>query len=126
MAVGALDLAGAYRIKQLAIFENGEYVITIAAKDDGGYEQAAKPIIPAPLLDNSLRNQTIGTRFTIADGVYSAGIRNRMPKPVIRETIQLLSRLADLRLPLQAEQTLRVRRAGISGQGQGRRQGRLR
>jgi murein DD-endopeptidase MepM/ murein hydrolase activator NlpD len=108
VAVGALDLAGEYRIKQLAIFENGEYVITIAAKDDGGYEQAAEPIIPAPLLDDSLRNQTVGTRFTIADGVYSAGIRNGMPDPVIRETIQLISRLADLRLPLQVDQTLRV------------------
>ncbi|HEY1886453.1 MAG TPA: M23 family metallopeptidase, partial [Roseiarcus sp.] len=108
VAVGALDLAGEYRIKQLAIFENGEYVITIAAKDDGGYEQAAEPIVPAPLLDDSLRNQTVGTRFTIADGVYSAGIRNGMPESVIRETIQLISRLADLRLALQADQTLRV------------------
>ena len=36
VAVGALDLAGEYRVKQIAIFENGEYVITIAAKDDGG------------------------------------------------------------------------------------------
>ncbi len=108
VAIGALDLAGEYRIKQLAIFENGEYVITIAAKDDGGYEQAAEPIIPAPLLDDSLRNQTVATRLTIADGVYSAGIRNGMPDPVIRETIQLISRLADLRLPLQADQTLRV------------------
>ena len=108
VAVGALDLAGAYRIKQIAIFENGEYVITIAAKDDGGYEQAAEPIVPAPLLDDSLRNQSIGTHFSITDGVYSAGIRNGMPDPVIRETIQLISRLADLRLPLQADQTLRV------------------
>src|SRR3984957_48216 len=108
VAVGALDLAGAYRIKQIAIFENGEYVITIAAKDDGGYEQAAEPILPAPLLDDSLRNQSIGTHFSIADGVYSAGIRNGMPDPVIRETIQLISRLADLRVPLQADQTLRV------------------
>ena len=108
VAVGALDLAGAYRIKQIAIFENGEYVITIAAKDDGGYEQAAEPIIPAQLLDDFLRNQSIGTHFSIADGVYSAGIRNGMPDPVIRETIQLISRLADLRLPLQADQTLRV------------------
>jgi murein DD-endopeptidase MepM/ murein hydrolase activator NlpD len=108
VAVGALDLAGAYRIKQIAIFENGEYVITIAAKDDGGYEQAAEPIMPAQLLDDSLRNQSIGTHFSIADGVYSAGIRNGMPDPVIRETIQLVSRLADLRLPLQADQTLRV------------------
>jgi murein DD-endopeptidase MepM/ murein hydrolase activator NlpD len=108
VAVGALDLAGAYRIKQIAIFENGEYVITIAAKDDGGYEQAAEPIIPTHLLDDSLRNLSIGTHFSIADGIYSAGIRNGMPDPVVRETIQLISRLADLRLPLQADQTLRV------------------
>ena len=94
--------------QQIAIFENGEYVITIAAKDDGGYEQAAEPIVPAPLLNDLLRNQSIGTHFSIADGVYSAGIRNGMPDPVIRETIQLISRLADLRLPLQADQTLRV------------------
>ena len=79
LAVGALDLAGEYRIKQIAIFENGEYVITIAAKDDGGYEQAAEPIIPADLLDDSLRSQPPATHFTIADGVYSAGIRSGMP-----------------------------------------------
>jgi murein DD-endopeptidase MepM/ murein hydrolase activator NlpD len=108
LAVGALDLTGAYRIKQIAIFENGEYVITIAAKDDGGYEQAAEPIIPAQLLDDSLKGPMIAAHYTIADGVYSAGIRNGMPEPVIRETIQLISRLADLRAPLQSDQTLRV------------------
>ena len=108
LALGALDLTGEYRIKQIAIFENGEYVITIAAKDDGGYEQAAEPIIPADLLDDFLRNQIAATHFTIADGVYSAGIRTGMPEPVIRESIQLISRLADLRSPLQADQTLRV------------------
>jgi hypothetical protein len=31
-----------------------------------------------------------------------------MPEPAIRETIQLISRLADLRSPVQADQTLRV------------------
>ena len=108
LAAGALDLTGEYRIKQIAIFENGEYVITIAAKDDGGYEQAAEPIIPSDLLDDSLRNQIAATHFTIADGVYSAGIRSGMPEAVIRESIQLIGRLADLRAPLQADQTLRV------------------
>ncbi len=108
LAVGALDLSGAYRIKQIAIFENGEYVITIAAKDDGGYEQAAEPIIPADLLDDSIRAQTPAARFTIADGLYSAGVRSGMPEPVIRELIQLISRLADLRAPLQSDQTLRI------------------
>ena len=108
LAVGALDLSGAYRIKQIAIFENGEYVITIAAKDDGGYGPAAEPIIPADLLGNSVGTQTPLTRFTIADGVFSAGVRSGMPEPVIRESIQLISRLADLRAPLQSDQTLRI------------------
>jgi len=108
LAVGALDPAGEYRVKQIGVFENGEYVVTIAAKDDGGYEQAAEPIIPADLLDDSLRNPMAAAHFTIADGVYSAGIRSGMPEPAIRETIQLISRLADLRSPVQADQTLRV------------------
>src|SRR5258708_6473870 len=99
---------GAYRIKQIAIFENGEYVITIAAKDDGGYEQAAEPIITALLLDDSLKGPIVATRFSIADGVYTAGIPNWMPVPVICSTIQPISRLADLRAPLQSDQTLRV------------------
>ena len=126
VAVGALDLAGAYRIKQLAIFENGEYVITIAAKDDGGYEQAAEPIIPAPLLDDSLRNQTVGTRFTIADGVYSAGHPERdagarhprndpAHQPPRRPALAAAGR----------PDVARSVRAGIPGQGQGGRQGRL-
>jgi hypothetical protein len=108
LTLGALDLTGEYRIKQIAIFENGEYVITIAAKDDGGFEQAAEPIIPLELLDDSLRNPIAATHFTIADGVYSAGIRSGMPEPVIRETIQRISPLVDLRSAVQRDQTLRV------------------
>ena len=44
------------------------------------------------------------THFTLADGVYSAGLRNGVPEAVIREAIQLVSRLVDLRSPLQADQ----------------------
>ena len=32
LAVGALDLAGEYRVKQLAIFEDSEYVVTSAPR----------------------------------------------------------------------------------------------
>ena len=51
LAVGALDLTGEYRVKQMAIFEDGEYVITISARDDGEYDEAAEPIIPPGLLE---------------------------------------------------------------------------
>jgi Peptidase family M23 len=108
LAVGQLDVTGEYRAKQIAIFENGEYVVTIAAKDDGEYDEAAEPVIPPGLLDDTAGTVDAATHFTVADGVYSAGLRNGMPEAVIREAIQLISRLANLGSPLEAEQTMRV------------------
>jgi hypothetical protein len=108
LAVGALDVTGEYRAKQLTIFESGEYVLTIAAKDDGEYDEAAEPIIPPGLLDDTGRATNAALHFTLADGLYSAGLRNGMPEPVIREAIQLISRLADLRSPVQADQNVRI------------------
>jgi hypothetical protein len=108
IAVGQLDVTGEYRVKQIAIFENGEYVTTIAWKDDGGYDEAAEPVIPPGLLDDSGRTVDAATHFTLADGLYSAGLRNGMPESVTREVIQLVSRLADLKSPLQADETMRV------------------
>ena len=106
--MGALDVSGEYRAKQLTIFENGEYVLTIAAKDDGEYDEAAEPIIPPGLLEDTGGVANAAAHFTLADGVYSAGLRNGMPEPVIREAIQLISRLADLRSPLEIDQNVRV------------------
>ena len=107
LAVGALDVTGDYRVKQLAIFEDKEYVVTISAKDDGGYDEAAEPLIPPGLLDDSGGTEVAATRFTLADGVYSAGLRNGAPEPIVREAIQLVSRLADLKSPLQADEAVR-------------------
>lgn len=53
LAVGSLDATGDYRAKQIVIFEDGEYVVTIAAKDDGGYAEAAEPLISPGLLEDS-------------------------------------------------------------------------
>jgi murein DD-endopeptidase MepM/ murein hydrolase activator NlpD len=108
IAVGALDVTGDYRVKQIAIFEDGEYVITIAAKDDGGYDEAAEPLIPPGLLEDSGGVVDAAIHYTIADGVYSAGLRNGAPEAVVREAIQLIQRLLDLSAPLQADETIRL------------------
>jgi len=47
-------------------------------------------------------------RFNLADGVYSVGLRSGMPEPVIREAIQLIGRLVDLKAPLLADEAVRV------------------
>ena len=108
LAVGALDLTGEYRVKQMAIFEDGEYVITISTRDDGEYDEAAEPILPPGLLEEPGNAEVSATHFTVADGIYSAGLRNAVPEAVVREAIQLVSRLADLKSPLEADQTVRV------------------
>jgi hypothetical protein len=108
LTVGALDVTGDYRVKQMAIFEDGEYVITISAKDDGEYDEAAEPTIPQGLLEENGRAGLTATHFTVADGIYSSGLRNGVPETVIREVIQLVNRLADLKSPLQADQMVRV------------------
>ncbi len=108
LVVGDLDVTGEYRAKQMAIFENGEYVVTIAAKDDGEYDEAAEPVIPPGWLDDSGNTVDAATHFTLADGVYSAGLRNGMPDAIIREAIQLVGRYVDLRSPLQADQSMRI------------------
>ena len=108
LAVGALDLAGEYRVKQIAIFEDKEYVVTIGAKDDGGYGEAAEPLIPPELLEESGGTEFSTARFTLADGIYSAGLRSGAPEAVVREAIQLVGRLADLKSPLQADEAVRL------------------
>jgi murein DD-endopeptidase MepM/ murein hydrolase activator NlpD len=108
LAVGELDTTGEYRVKQIAVFENGEYVFAIAWKDDGGYDEAAEPVIPSGLLDNVGGAADAAMHFAVVDGVYSALLRNGLPEAVIREAIQLINRLADLKAPLQADETVRI------------------
>jgi murein DD-endopeptidase MepM/ murein hydrolase activator NlpD len=108
VAVGALDLAGEYRVKQLAIFEGNEYVVTVSAKDDGGYDEGAEPLIPAGLLAESGGGEVAAARYTVADGVYSAGLRSGAPEAVVREAIQLVGRLTDLTSPLEADEAVHL------------------
>ncbi len=108
LAVGALDAAGDYRAEQITIFESGEYVGTVALGESGAYGEGAEPDIPTELIDDSARPSEVGARYTVADGIYSAGLRNGVPEDIIREAIQLVSGLADLKAPLQSDQTVRV------------------
>ncbi len=108
LAVGALDAAGDYRAKQFTIFESGEYIGTVALGEGAEYGDGAEPDIPTELIDDSARAAEVGARFTVVDGIYSAGLRNGVPEDVTREAIQLVAALADLKAPLRADQTVRI------------------
>jgi murein DD-endopeptidase MepM/ murein hydrolase activator NlpD len=108
IAQGALDTSGAYRVTQLSIYENKEYVGAVALAESGGYGLGAQPAIPQGLLDEGPKDVDMGVRYNLSDGVYSAGVRNNVPEPVVRESILLLGKLADLKAPLQPEENFRV------------------
>ena len=108
VAEGALDTSGSYRIAQLAIFENKEYVGAVALAEAGGYGEGAQPTLPQGLLDEGPKDVDMAVHYNLSDGIYSAGVRNNVPEPVIREAIQLLGKLTDLNVPLQPEENIRA------------------
>jgi murein DD-endopeptidase MepM/ murein hydrolase activator NlpD len=107
LAVGAVDPSGAYRVAQFAMFQDGEYVGTVALAENGLYGEGAEPSLPADFLDNS-EHPPLGAHFNLADGIYSAGLRSAVPEPAIREAVHLLARLTDLDAPLATGETLRL------------------
>jgi murein DD-endopeptidase MepM/ murein hydrolase activator NlpD len=107
LAMGAQDPSGAYRVTQLAIYEGKEFVGVVALGENNVYGEGARPTIPPDLLEDSAAG-AIGARYDLADGIYSAGLRNSMPEPVIREAIQMLGGVTDLKAPLPADENLRA------------------
>jgi murein DD-endopeptidase MepM/ murein hydrolase activator NlpD len=107
VADGALDATGAYRVTQVALYENKEYVGAIALAEAGGYGEGAQPSIPQGVLEEGAPVD-ISVHYTLADGVYSAGVRNNVPEPVIREAIRLIGKLTDLKASLQPEDNFRA------------------
>ena len=108
LAYGALDASGAYRVAELAIWEEREYVGSVALFESGLYGEAARPSVPAGLIDDAPAPSDVGQRYTLADGLYSAGLRTGMPEAVVREAIQLIGRLVDLKAALPADEVFRA------------------
>jgi Peptidase family M23 len=108
VADGALDLAGDYRVTQMAIYENNEYVGAIALAEAGGYGEGAQPPLPPELQNGAQAAPIVAQQYNLADGLYSAGVRNNMPEPIVREAIQLVGRMTNLKAPLSPEMQMRV------------------
>jgi len=108
IAIGALDLSGAYRVTQFSIYEDKEYVGAVALAEAGAYGEGAQPAVPEGLIDENQKAGEVIAHYTVADGIYSAGLRNNIPEPVIREAIALLGKLTDVKAPVQADQLLRA------------------
>ena len=108
LLAGAREPAGGYRATQFALFQEGEYVGTVALSENGLMAEAARPSLPDGFLDAGDSGVVSAQRFTLADGIYSAGLRAGAPEPVVREAIGLIGSLTDLHQPLRADQSMRA------------------
>jgi len=108
LAVGAQDPSGAYRLTQLAIYQGTEYLGTVALLQNGAYGEGARPTLPKGMIVEAGATIDIAPRYTLADGIYSAGLRGGMPEPVIREAIQMLARAADLKVAAPPDEAFRT------------------
>jgi len=108
LVVGARDPSGAYRAAQFALFEDNEYVGAIALGENGVYAEGGRPTVPAGVLDQSGQPVDLGVRYDLQDGLYSAGLRDGVPEPVIREAIALLGSVTDLQAALRADMNFRA------------------
>ena len=108
IAVGERDATGAYRVGQLVIYQGADYVGTVALSENGSYLEGARPASAASLIDDSATSSALNARYTLADGLYSAGLRSAAPESVVREAIQLVGHGVDLKAPLTADETFKA------------------
>jgi murein DD-endopeptidase MepM/ murein hydrolase activator NlpD len=108
IAAGALDVSGVYRVAQFSIYEDNEYFTTVALAEGGGYGEGARPQVPEGALNEGHAGPIAAVQYDLADGLYSAGVRNNIPEPIIREAIQLIGKLTDLKAPLPADESMRA------------------
>ena len=109
LLVGAHAPGGGYRATQFALYQDGDYVGAVALADNGLFAESAKPNLPDGFLDggNAPSLPTSGF-FNVEDGLYSAGLRNGAPEPVVREVIGLLGTLTDLHQPVRPDTQFRA------------------
>ena len=107
LAVGTRDPAGGYRVTQVSIFQGREYAGAVGLAESGTYAEAARPNLPENFLDE---NEAAGppTRFSLADGLFSAGLASGAPEAVVREAIQLLGGHVDPNTPLTGDSSFRL------------------
>jgi hypothetical protein len=108
IAVGSLSTTGDYRVTQFVIYQGDDYIGAVALGEGGRYFEGARPAAAPSLLEDVGKANALNMRYTLADGLYSAGLRAAMPESVVREAIQLVRSFVDLKAPLMPDETFRA------------------
>jgi murein DD-endopeptidase MepM/ murein hydrolase activator NlpD len=86
------------RLAQIAIYQDGQFVVAMAIGDDGKLAPAADPWVDQNLfqLEDTSAESMEARRYRLLDGIYSVGVRNGVSTGLVGEVIMLLSHGHDL------------------------------
>lgn len=86
------------RLAQIAIYQDGQFVVAMAIGDEGKLVPAADPWVDQNLfrLEDTSAETMEARRYRLLDGIYSVGVRNGVSTSLVGEVIMLLSHGHDL------------------------------
>jgi murein DD-endopeptidase MepM/ murein hydrolase activator NlpD len=95
---------------QLSVYAETSLVGSIALNDVGAYAKSEDPWYERDPFETQLVPESVNpeNRLRLLDAIYLAALRNRVPAPVVGETIMLLSRAQDLEQKVQAGDTVTI------------------
>lgn len=107
----ALDgVGGRLSPVQISIYEETDLIGSIALNDVGAYARSEDPWYGRDPFETQLVPESTNPedRLRLLDAIYFAALRNRVPAPVVGETIMLLSRAQDLEQKVQPGDTVTI------------------
>lgn len=107
----ALDgVGGRLSPVQVSIYQEKSLVGSIALNDVGAYARSEDPWYDRDPFETQLVPESTNPedRLRLLDAIYFAALRNRVPAPVVGETVMLLSRAQDLEQKVQPGDTVTI------------------
>ena len=95
---------------QVSVYSKTELIGSIALNDVGAYAKSEDPWYQRDPFESSLLPAQVNLEDQprLLDAIYVTALRNRLPTPVVGETIMLLSRAQDLEQKVQTGDTITI------------------
>lgn len=89
-----------FSLAQISIYENREYIGTLARSDRADFVAGVDPWRDIEIFEDATPDVEADEEFQLLDAVYGLALRNSIPSGVTSEILLLLSRAVDLNQPI--------------------------
>ena len=105
---GTRNTAGVYSVMQASIYDQSEYVGTIASSEGGGYDEGAEPALDPSDLAPASASVAPGRAYSVLDGIVAAGVRADLSEQAIRQIASLLAKKVDQKARVRDGDTIKI------------------